>query len=305
MRRAVDSAREIARSRGAAAIEGSHLVEGVRGNIAERFGELARRVEVGHTWDDLVLSPDVLDQIRAVIARIRHAHRVYVDWRFSSKVPRGLGVPVLLSGPPGTGKTMVAGLIARELDLDLYQVDLSQVVSKWVGETEKQLATIFDAADAGHVLLLFDEADALFARRTEVKGAVDRYANLEVNYLLQRIESFGGITVLTTNLDASIDPALTRRLAAHVRFWPPDQDERAALWRGLLDTGADYPIAAKLDFDALARDYPDMTGAHIRNAVLKAAFLAADEDSPITQEYLDRAARGEYLTMGRVLRSRL
>src|ERR1044072_8065500 len=131
-------------------------------------------------------------------------------------MPRGIGVAALFSGPPGTGKTMVAGLVARALDLELYQIDLSKVVSKWVGETEKQLAKIFEAADVGHALLLFDEADSLFAKRTEVKSAVDRYANLEVNYLLQRIETFGGITVLTTNLDTSIDPALKRRLASHI-----------------------------------------------------------------------------------------
>src|SRR5690606_24032888 len=148
-------------------------------------------------------------------------------------------------------KTMVAGLIARELDLELYQVDLSQVVSKWVGETEKQLAKIFDAAEAGHALLLFDEADSLFAKRSqEVKGAVDRYANLEVNFLLQRIERFGGITILTTNLDVSIDPALIRRLAAKIRFELPGEDERAEIWRRMLDTGS-APLAERIDYDDL------------------------------------------------------
>jgi len=208
---------------------------------------------------------------------------------------------VLFSGPPGTGKTMAAGIIARELDLELFQVDLSQIVSKWVGETEKQLSQVFDAAEAGHALLLFDEADALFAKRTEVKGATDRYANLEVNYLLQRVESFGGITILTTNLDASIDPALKGRLAAHVVFWPPDEDEREHLWERQLDTGT-APVDAEIDLSRLARAFPDMTGANIRNAVLAAAFLAASESTRITQEHLERAAKGEYRTMGRVLR---
>jgi len=194
---------------------------------------------------------------------------------------------------------MVAGLIARELDLELYQVDLSKVVSKWVGETEKQLARIFEAADAGHALLLFDEADALFAKRTDVKSAVDRYANLEVNYLLQRIESFGGVTILTTNLDVSIDPALRRRLAASIAFWPPDQRERGALWSRMLVSRA--PRAANIDVRELADTFDEMTGANIRNAVLAAAFLAAAEDSSITQAHLVRAARGEYASMGRVL----
>src|SRR5262249_10557027 len=152
-------------------------------------------------------------------------------WGYREKIARGGGVAALLSGPPGTGKTMVAGLLARELDLDLYQVDLSRVVSKWVGETEKNLSRIFDAAEEGHALLLFDEAASLFGQRAaHPKSANDRYANLEVNYLLQRVEAFGGITVLTTNLDTAIDAALKRRLAAHIVFAPPDDDERALLW---------------------------------------------------------------------------
>ena len=298
--RATTAARIIARPDGGR-LEEAHIVAGVRNNIAERLGSLARRVEVSQSWDDLVVSPDILDQINALIARVRHAHTVYEQWGFDTKAARGIGVPALFSGPPGTGKTMVAGIIARELDLELLQVDLSQVVSKWIGETEKQLSKLFDAAEAGHALLLFDEADALFAKRTEVKGATDRYANLEVNYLLQRVESFGGITILTTNLDASIDKALKRRLAAHVSFWPPDADEREELWRRLLTTRA-APLGDDLDVEHLAQAYPDMTGANIRNAVLSAAFLAAAEETSITQDHLVRAARGEYRTMGRVLR---
>ncbi len=298
--RATAAARIIARPDGDR-LKAAHIVAGVRNNIAERLGSLARRVEVDQSWDDLVVSPDILDQINALIARVRHAHTVYEQWGFDSKAARGIGVPALFSGPPGTGKTMVAGIIARELDLELLQVDLSQVVSKWIGETEKQLSRLFDAAEAGHALLLFDEADALFAKRTEVKGATDRYANLEVNYLLQRVESFGGITILTTNLDASIDKALKRRLAAHVSFWPPDADERLELWRRLLTTRA-APLGDDLDLEHLAHAYPDMTGANIRNAVLSAAFLAAAEETAIAQDHLVRAARGEYRTMGRVLR---
>lgn len=276
------------------------LVEGVRNGIAERLGGLAQRVEVRQTWNDLILSADTLAQVKALIARVRHAHVVHEQWGFHEKLPRGLGTAALFSGPPGTGKTMVAGLIARELDLELYQVDLSKVVSKWVGETEKQLSRIFDAAEAGHALLLFDEADSLFAKRTEVKAAIDRYANLEVNYLLQRIENFGGISVLTTNMDTSIDPALRRRLATHIVFDGPDASEREVLWSRLIAAGA--PTARKLDFKKLADEFPDMTGANIRNAVLAAAFLAASENSPITEEHLRRAGRGEYRAMGRIVR---
>ncbi|MBL9015993.1 MAG: ATP-binding protein [Myxococcales bacterium] len=276
------------------------LVEGVRNGIAERLGGLAQRVEVRQTWDDLILNEDTLAQVKALIARVRYAHVVHEQWGFYEKLPRGLGTAALFSGAPGTGKTMVAGLIARELDLELYQVDLSKVVSKWVGETEKQLSKIFDAAEAGHALLLFDEADSLFAKRTEVKAAIDRYANLEVNYLLQRIESFGGISVLTTNMDTSIDPALRRRLAAHIAFDAPDASEREVLWSRLIATRA--PTARTIDFEKLADEFPDMTGANIRNAVLAAAFLAASGGSPITEEHLRRAGRGEYRAMGRVIR---
>jgi hypothetical protein len=277
----------------------SALIAGVRNNIAERMGGLARRVGVKQTWDELVLGKDTLDQVRMLIARVRHQHTVLERWGLGRKMHRGSGVAALFSGPPGTGKTMVAGLIATELELELYQVDLSKVVSKWVGETEKQLSRIFDAADAGHALLLFDEADALFAKRTEVKAAVDRYANLEVNYLLQRVEAFGGITILTTNLDQSIDPALMRRLAGHVKFWPPDHDERVALWRGML--GPDVPRTPDVDLDDLSKRFSEMTGANIRNAAIAACFLAASEDKPVSQGHLERASRSEYTSMGRQL----
>ena len=276
------------------------LVAGVQDNIAEKLGELAKRVEVTQRWDELVLPPETRDDVAMLISRIRNAHAVLDGWGFRKKLARGAGVAALFSGPPGTGKTMVAGLIARELKLELYQVDLSRIVSKWIGETEKQLAKVFEAAEAGHALLLFDEADALFAKRSaEVKSAVDRYANLEVNYLLQRVESFGGVVILTTNLDASIDPALRRRLASHIVFATPETEERERLWEAMLDTNA--PRTRNLGLRALAEEFADMTGANIRNSVLAAAFLAAEEGQPISASHLQRAARSEYRAMGRVL----
>ena len=249
-----------------------------------------------------MLAEDVLARVVGLVGRVRHAHQVYEQWGYRSKMPRGLGVAALFSGPPGTGKTMVAGLIANELDLELYQVDLSKVVSKWIGESEKQLAKVFDAAEEGHVLLLFDEADALFGKRsTEMRGATDRYANLEVNFLLQRIERFNGIVILTTNLDASIDKALKRRLAAHVVFQHPDDDERARLWRQLLAADG-APLEGDIDARKLAQLYPQMSGANIRNAALSAAFTAAAEGkSTIDHATVVGAARGEYLSMGHVL----
>ncbi len=294
---AVRAAQAAARARGAS-LEACDLVEGVRATISHRFGDLARRIDVRHAWDDLVVPEDVREQIDLVTARARHAYEVLETWGFSARMPRGAGLAVLLSGPPGTGKTMVAGLLARALDLDLYQVDLSKVVSKWIGETEKNLSRVLDVADAGHALLLFDEADALFARRTEVRGSNDRYANLEVSHLLQRIEAFGGVAVLTTNLEASLDPALRRRLVAHIVFPKPGREERAALWARLLTQRA--PVAGRIDFDKLASCFPDLTGGNIRNAVVSAAFLAAADGGVIGNDHLERAAWNEYRAMGRV-----
>ena len=209
--RAVGSARAVTKKASTEPLATAEIVAGVRHNIAERMAGLAERVVVKQTWDDCVLPEDVETQVTALIGRAEQAHVVYEQWGYRSKMPRGTGVAAMFSGPPGTGKTMVAGLIANQLGLELYQVDLSKIVSKWIGETEKQLSTLFDAAEDGHVVLLFDEADSLFGKRsTEMKGATDRYANLEVNFLLQRIENFHGIAILTTNLDGSIDKAFRR-----------------------------------------------------------------------------------------------
>lgn len=276
----------------------AEVIGGIRASVSERFSGLAQRVLVRPSWDDLVLPEDTMAQVKELVARMRFAHKVYEQWGFRDKVARATGVAALFSGLPGTGKSLVAGLIAKELGLDLYQVDLSSVISKWVGETEKQLARLFEAAEVGHSLLLFDEADSLFSRRTEVKGAHDRYANLEVNYLLQRIETFSGSVILTTNFGTAIDPAFLRRLSAHVQFWPPDQDERARLWRSMLPKSA--PIQRPLQIHVLVQRFPEMSGANIRNAILAAAFRAATESAPIAQRHLEEAAQAEYVAMGRV-----
>ncbi len=285
-----------------AALGENDLVHGLRHNIAERLSGLAQRVEITQSWADLVIADDIRDLIAALIGRIRHSHQVLDQWGYRRKIARGAGVPALFSGPPGTGKTMVAGLIARELDLELYQVDLSKVTSKWVGETEKNLGRVFDAAEEGHGLLLFDEADSLFGQRSsDVQSANDRYANLEVNYLLQRVEAFGGITILTTNLETAIDTALKRRLASHIVFAVPEDDERAKLWERQTTTGAS-PIDDDVDHEQLSRLFPKMSGANIRNAAISAAFLAAADASPkIDQAHLIRAARAEYRSMGHVI----
>ncbi len=273
------------------------VAAGVRSVLDGRMGELARRVNTTQTWDDVVLSPDHLTELIDFMSRIRGRQRVYEHWGFAEKVGKGLGVSALFSGPPGTGKTMVAALIARELGLELYQVDLSKVVSKWIGESEKHLAALFDAAEAGHAILLFDEADALFGKRTDVKSSNDRYANLETNYLLQRLESFTGTCLLTSNHEGNIDPAFQRRLSLHLRFELPDEAERSDLWHAMLPTAA--PVVAPIDFESLGRRY-SMSGGYIRNAVLRAAFMAANDSRPICGADLERAALLKWNGMGRL-----
>ncbi|MEO6774743.1 MAG: AAA family ATPase [Kofleriaceae bacterium] len=271
----------------------------LRGTAQAKLGDLARRVETEQTWDDLVLPDDQVALLTELVARMRHRGQVLEDWGFAAKVGRGLGLAVLLSGPPGTGKTMIAGLVAKELGLDLYQIDLARVVSKYIGETEKQLSSLFDAAEDGNAMLLFDEADALLGKRTELRTSNDRYANLEVNYLLQRIEAFTGIAVMTTNHESSLDPALLRRLAFHIRVPMPEADERAALWRAMIPAAAH--AAEGIDFVALADKFV-MSGGHIKNAVLRAAYLSADAGTTITTTTLWHGARVEYEAMGKVVR---
>jgi len=210
------------------------------------------------------------------------------------------GLTALFSGPPGTGKTLVAGVIARELGLDLYQVDLSKLMSKWLGETERNLAAVFDAAEDGQVILLFDEADSLFAKRTEVRSSNDRYANLEVNYLLQRLDAFEGIAILTTNASGSIDPAFKRRLSFRLSFPFPDEDTREQLWRAHLPPT--LPVTGELALDKLARKY-QLSGGYIRNACLRAAFLAAEDGAGVTQQHLERAVALEYAELGKLSNS--
>ncbi len=288
-------------ARTVSAVEGGidlvHVQAGLRAHLDRELSASARRIETTQSWDDLVLPIDQFDLLIELVARVRRRDQVMQEWGFANKVGRGTGTAALMSGPPGTGKTMIAGLIARELGLDLYQVDLSKIVSKYIGETEKQLAKLFDAAESGQAILLFDEADSVFAKRTEVKGSNDRYANLQVNYLLQRMESFSGITLLTTNHETSIDPAFLRRLAFHIRIPLPEEREREHIWTAMLPSAA--PISADLDVRQLAQRFA-MSGGYIRNAVLRAAFMAAEEGSEIATRHLESAAKLEYEGMGKI-----
>jgi len=261
------------------------------------LGAHARRIDRLGTWDQLVLPGDVTDSLRELVARVRHRRTVFERWGMERTLATSRGLTALFSGPPGTGKTLVAGVIARELGLDLYQVDLSKLMSKWLGETERNLAAIFDAAEDGQVILLFDEADSLFAKRTEVRSSNDRYANLEVNYLLQRLDAFEGIAILTTNASGSIDPAFKRRLSFRLSFPFPDEDTRELLWRAHLPPT--LPVTGELALDKLAHKY-QLSGGYIRNACLRAAFLAAEDGAGVTQQHLERAVALEYAELGKL-----
>jgi SpoVK/Ycf46/Vps4 family AAA+-type ATPase len=228
---------------------------------------------------------------------VRERSLILEKWGFQRHLGISRGVSALFSGEPGTGKTMAASVLASELGLELVRIDLSAVVSKFVGETEKNLARIFDEAQDAHAMLLFDEADSLFGKRTELKSAQDRFANLEVNYILQRMETFDGISVLTTNAENAIDPALQRRLNFRIRFPEPEAEERERLWRQLLPPAAGV---GELDFGALAERF-EMTGGYIKNAVVRAAVIAARAGRGLSAEDLWSGAHHEYAEMGKVM----
>lgn len=249
---------------------------------------LAQRIDAHALWDDLVLDAPALQLLRQIAAQARQRFRVYQDWGYAQKMTRGLGISALFSGESGTGKTMAAEVIANELDLALYRVDLSAVVSKYIGETEKNLRRLFDAAESGGAILFFDEADALFGKRSEVKDSHDRYANIEINYLLQRMESFSGLAILATNMKSALDSAFLRRLRFVVDFPYPGAAARRALWRqAVLPT---VP-SEDLDYDRLARF--NLSGGNVASAALNAAFSAAEQDAPLTTSRLLASLRSE------------
>jgi SpoVK/Ycf46/Vps4 family AAA+-type ATPase len=258
---------------------------------------LAGRVELRFGWEDLVLPQRVLQQLQEVEAGVRLRHQVHARWGFGGKLGSQTGASVLFSGVSGTGKTMAAGVVARSLGLELYKIDLSCVVSKYIGETERNLARIFDEAERSSAVLFFDEADALFGKRSEVKDAHDRYANIEVAYLLQRMEQFSGLAVLATNLSRNMDEAFVRRLQHVIEFPFPDVVHRERLWRSMFPETA--PQSDDLDFDFLARQF-EFSGGNIRNVVVAAAFLAADCGQAIGMDHLVQAIGREMQKMGKL-----
>ena len=257
---------------------------------------LAQRVEIKASWDDLVLPDLQTETFHQIVAHVRQRAVVHGQWGFAERYARGLGVTALFAGASGTGKTMAAEVIAGELDLDLYQIDLAAVVSKYIGETEKNLRRIFDAAEDGGAVLLFDEADAIFGKRSEVKDSHDRYANLEISYLLQRMEMYRGLAILTTNMKQALDTAFLRRIRFIVQFPFPGAPERKRIWERV------FPKAAPLggvDYAAISK--LNVPGGVIRNIATHAAFLAADQGTPIGMPHILSAARVEYAKLERPL----
>jgi AAA+ superfamily predicted ATPase len=274
------------------------LQTAIERRMRNELGESALKLDVPTTWDDVILKDEQAGRVREFIGRKQYEDQVYRVWGLDKKISYGKGLIALFSGPPGTGKTLLAGLIANQLGLAMYQVDLSSVLSRWIGETEKALNRVFDQAERAHAVLLFDEADALFAKRTEVDDARDRYANVLVNFLLQRLERYSGVAILTTNKESYLDPALQRRLSLHLLLDEPEVPERAMLWKKHLP--ANVPGSNSVDVEALAKQF-DLTGGYIKNVALRGTFLAAMEQVPLSTELLFRAAVMEMEDMGKVV----
>ncbi len=297
IRDAVATAGDIAAQRGQE-LQRQHLFNAARAHSNPHLSGLARKIEPRYTWDDIILPADQLTLLREIVATVRGRATVMEAWGVGQKLAASKGVTTLFDGPPGTGKTMAAEVIANDLNLDLYKIDLSTVVSKYIGETEKNLERIFSEAQSSNAILFFDEADALFGKRSEVKDAHDRYANIETSYLLQRMEAYDGVTILATNLRANLDEAFTRRLQFAVDIPFPEEEYRLRIWTTLFPP--DVPRAPDLDFALLARRFK-LAGGSIRNIIVAAAFLAAADDSPVTMRHLLHATRRELQKMGRLV----
>jgi AAA+ superfamily predicted ATPase len=296
IRDAVASAGDMAAQRGEA-IGTQDLFAAARSHSSPSLSGLARKINPRYTWQDIVLPDDQLAMLHEIIATVRGRPTVLEAWGIGHKLASSNGITVLFSGPPGTGKTMAAEVISSELGLDLYKIDLSTVINKYVGETEKNLSRIFDEATSSNAILFFDEADALFGKRSEVKDSHDRYANIEISYLLQRMEAYDGITILATNLRSNMDEAFKRRLQFAIDFPFPDEAYRLRIWQTLFP--ADVP-RADLDFELMAKRFK-LAGGNIRNIIVSAAYLASANGGIVSMEHLLHGARRELQKMGRLI----
>jgi AAA+ superfamily predicted ATPase len=273
------------------------LYAACRAQLDPKLNRLARKIQPLHTWSDIVLPPDPLAQLRELCQRVDLSYRVLGEWGFGAKLSTGKGVNALFTGPSGTGKTMAAEILANELGLELYKIDLSQVVSKYIGETEKNLDSIFSAAEKGNVILFFDEADSLFGKRSEVRDSHDRYANIEISYLLQKMEDYEGVAILATNLSQNLDEAFVRRLAFSIQFPFPDEADRRRIWLGIWPPG--ISLAEDVDLELLARQFK-LSGGNIKNVALAAAFFAAGDAGIVHMSHLLQATRREFQKLGKL-----
>jgi AAA+ superfamily predicted ATPase len=279
-------------------ISAADLYAASRLHSNRKLASLAQKITPHYTWTDIVLPPDRLAQLRELCNSVKYRVQVYDDWGFDRKLALGKGLSALFAGPSGTGKTMAAEIIAHELGLDLYKIDLSSVVSKYIGETEKNLARIFVEAETSNAILFFDEADALFGKRSEVRDAHDRYANIEIAYLLQKMDEYEGVVILATNLRKNMDEAFVRRVHFTVEFPFPTEADRRRIWEQIWPT--ETPRRADLDLVAMARRF-ELAGGSIRNIAVAAAFLAADNGQEVDMSHLLQAARREFQKMGKVV----
>lgn len=298
---AVATAHDLALGNGRLLTE-ADLFAASRAHSNQNLANMATKVKPCYGWDDIVLPADTFNQLQEMVNVVQQRHIVYEQWGFGRKMALGKGLNVLFSGEPGTGKTMAADIIAGALGLDLYKVDLSTLVSKYIGETEKNLERIFTEAATSNAILFFDEADAIFGKRSEVKDSHDRYANIEISFLLQRMEAYDGVVILATNLQANLDEAFTRRFHFITDFPFPDAADRERIWQVNLPT--DTPLAPDVDFGLLARRFR-IAGGNIRNIILASAFLAARDEQPIAMTHLFHAARREFQKMGRLIEDTL
>ena len=263
-----------------------------------KLSNLATLVRPIYKWDDLVLKKEQKEILKQACNHIQYKHVVYEEWGFNKKRAYGNGVCVLFTGSPGTGKTMAAQVVAKALHINMYKVDLSQITSKYIGETEKNLKKLFDEAKKSNSLLFFDEADTIFGKRTEVKDSHDKHANMDAAYLLQKIEEYEGISVLATNYIQNIDEAFIRRISFIIRFSMPDINERKEIWqKAFPDT---IPVEREIDFDFLASKF-QLSGSNIKNIALHSAFLAASNNEGISMKHIIDAIRTEYLKVNKIL----
>lgn len=296
IRDALFTARNVSSAKGKSELSMEDLYQGCRTQSGSAISTLARKIQPHYSWEDIVLPKDTKSQLKEVAGHIKYRGVVYSDWGFDRKLSIGKGLNVLFSGPSGTGKTMAAEIIAKYVELDIYKIDLSNVVSKYIGETEKNLSRIFKEAETSNSILFFDEADALFGKRSEVKDAHDRYANIETGYLLQKMEEYDGVVILATNLSKNIDDAFLRRMQIVIDFPFPDETQRKMIWKGIFPK--ESPLANDIDYKFLSEKIK-LAGGNIKNMALFAAFYAAENSGVIDMHHIMHAAKREYQKVGK------